>query len=168
MNAVEIEEAGRGVFRVEAKRGRGSCELLLWVPGNMNLEWTIPVELRPLGSGGFSRAQAEAVAAALYRAILGREGDPPGLAGAAAEIQRGRLATQVDAMARSDEFRRERAGLPAARLLEDLYRGLLGRAPDSAGERRYLREVERGGVVSVALDILQSEEFERRLAGGAR
>lgn len=167
-DAVEIDEVGRGVFRVEAKRGRGSCELLLWVPGNLNLEWSIPVELRPLGSGGFSRAQAEIVAASLYRAILGREGDPQGLAGAVAEIQRGRLSTQVEGMARSDEFRRERAGLPAARLLEDLYQGLLGRAPDRDGERRYLREVERGGVASVALDILRSEEFERRLTGDPR
>lgn len=166
--AVEVEERGRGLFRLEAKRGRGSCELLLWVPGNLNLEWTVPVELRPLGSGGFSREQAELVAISLYRAILGREADPPGLAGAIAEIQRGRLSTQVEAMAKSDEFRRQRAGLPAAQLLEDLYRGLLGRAPDSAGERRYLREVERGDVASVALDILRSEEFERRLTGERR
>lgn len=166
--AVEIEERGAGRFLVEAKRGRGSCELLLWVPGNLNLEWTVPVELRPLGSDGYSRAQAELVAASLYRALLGREADPPGLAGAISEIQRGRLATQVEAMARSDEFRRERAGLPAARLLEDLYQGLLGRAPDRDGERRYLREVERGDVASVALDILRSEEFERRLAGERR
>jgi len=167
-DAVEIEEIGSGLFRVEAKRGRGSCDLLLWVPGNLNLEWTVPVELRPLGSGGFSRAQAEVVAASLYRAILGREADPPGLSGAMAEIQRGRLSTQVEAMVKSDEFRRQRAILPAAQLLEDLYRGLLGRVPDSAGERRYLREVERGGVASVALDILRSEEFERRLAGDLR
>lgn len=166
--AVEIRRVEPGRFRLEGKRGQGNCELLLWVPGNLNLEWVVPVALQPLGSGGFNRAQADWIAAALYRALLGREGDPPGLAGASAEIERGRLRNQVEAMVRSDEFRRERASLLAPRLLEDLYQGLLGRAPDRDGIQRYLRDVERGKITDVTLDILRSEEFERRLTSSPR
>lgn len=165
---VKIEEADAGQFRLESAGGKGECDLLLWVPGNLNLEREIRLEVRSLLAAGYSRGQARRVAEALYRALLDREADPSGLGAAAGEIERGRLAEQVEAMVRSDEFRRERAGLPAAELLTGVYRGLLGRDPDRAGERSYLGEVERGRLAEVVLAIVASEEFEARLLGAAR
>ena len=165
---LKIDDLGDGRFRVGAGSGRGECELWLWLPGNMNLEWRIPVEIRAAGVDGYSRGQAEFLGRSLYQAILGREADRDGLSSAVAEIQRGRLPNLVEAMAGSDEYRSQRAGLGASQRLDSIYQGLLGRAPDSGGVRRYLSEVERGRINSVVLDIVASEEFEGRMRREAR
>lgn len=166
--AVRIDDSGDGRFRISAGSGRGGCELWLRVPGNQNLEWRIPVEIRSVAADGYSRGQAEFVGKALYLAILGREADREGLSSSVAEIQRGRLENLVEAMLQSGEYRSQRAGLAAAQRLEDIYQGLLGRSPDSGGVRRYLSDVERGRVSAVVLDIVRSEEFDGRLRRGAR
>lgn len=165
---VRIEEAGVGRFRLAAAGGRGECELWLRVPGNQNLEWRIPVEIRSAAAEGYSRPQAEFIGRSLYRAILGRDADRDGLASAVAEIQRGRVADLIEAMEGSAEYREQRAGLPASERLEEVYQGLLGRAPDSGGVRRYLGDVERGRLGAVVLDIVRSEEFEGRMPRGGR
>jgi hypothetical protein len=71
-------------------------------------------------------------------------------------------------MLRSPEFGRHRSGVSAQQMLRDLYQGILGRDPDSAGERTYLRRVERGEIAYVATELVTSDEFERRLDREAR
>ncbi len=160
---LEVEHVDREHFRVEAKGRRGSCDVLLWVPGNLNLEWPVRFEVGSVARDGYEHEYAEAVAMRLYRAILGREADAPGLAGAIAEIQRDRLSSLVDSMVRSEEFLTKRANLGAHELLRGFYLGLLDREPDSSGVRTYQREVERRRYRDVILAIIGSEEFETQL-----
>jgi hypothetical protein len=150
-------------FRLAAGDARGRCTLHLRVPGNQNLEWELRVEVKSVASEGYSREQAELIAARLYLAILARDGDPGGLAAAAAEIQRGRLSSQVEGMLRSGEFQGGRSRLPATELLDGIYAGLLGRKPDSAGVRRYLSEVEKRRLAKVIVDVIASPEFESQM-----
>lgn len=166
--AVRIDDSGDGRFRISAGSGRGGCELWLRVPGNQNLEWRIPVEIRSAAAGGYDRMQSEYIGRRLYLALLGRDADRDGLSSAVAEIQRGRLSDLVEAMLRSSEYVSQRSGLSASQRLEDIYQGLLGRVPDSGGVRRYLGEVERGRVAGVVIDIVRSEEFEGRMQRGGR
>lgn len=159
---LRLKELAADRFELEAGSERGRCELVIWVPGNLNLEWSVPIEVRGFALSGYSRAQAETIATHLYRALLGREPDPEGLAAATSEIQRGRLLAQIQAMVRSGEYAAARAGLGPSRLLEEFYRGLLERAPDSSGVQSYLSRLERGDVATVVFSIVRSEEFEER------
>ena len=160
---VAVHDEGDGRFRVRARDHRGKGHLLVRVANNLNLEWTIPVRVEGPGADGYSRAEATFIATALYRALLGREPDPEGLAAATAEIERGRLRSQVRGMLTSAEFRQKAASLSAVQLLDRLYRGLLGREPDADGTRQYLGDLERRRVEKVVRSILDSEEFARRL-----
>lgn len=103
------------------------------------------------------------MATRLYRALLGREPDSEGLVAATREIQRGRLWQQIRAMVGSAEFAQARSRLSAPQLLDQIYRGLLGREADSSGVRTYLGQVERGEVAEVVFSIVRSEEFEGRV-----
>lgn len=154
----EDEEEGR--FEVRAGARRGACDLWLWVPGNLNLEWPVRVEVAGLSRHNLSRFQAERIAERLYRAILGRDPDEAGLRAAANDIQRGDLEDVAEGMLRSEEFQRIRAGLPPRELLESFYRGLFNREPDSSGLRNYLDDMERGRYRDVIRAMIASEEFD--------
>jgi len=160
---IRIRDRGEGRYTISGGTRRGRCGIVFWVPGNLNLEWPLRVEVTGVARQGYTREQSEIIARALYSALLGRAPDPTGLSAAIAEIQRGRVSSQVDGMLRSGEFTQVRAGMTPQALLEQFYRGLLTREPDSAGVRRYLGDVERGRFARVIADIIQSEEFEARL-----
>jgi hypothetical protein len=160
---VSLALLDEGRLQIETGSRTGACDLLLWVPGNLNLDRELRIEVSRGRGAGYSRTEAEVLAGWLYRAILGRDVEAGGLRGATMEIQRGELRSQVEAMVRSPEFRQRRAGLPAEQLLEDAYEGLLGRLPDSAGVRSYLPRVQRGDLAGVVLTLLDSEELEARL-----
>ena len=150
-------------FRLTAGTRRGICRLVLWIPGNLNLEWELDIEVVSAVASGYSRAQAELVVTALYRGILGREADPAGLQNQVAEVVRGRLENVVVGMYGSNEFLTQRSSREPMEQLDDLYRALLGREVDSAGVRSHLADVERRRYPVVALRILQSPEFEETL-----
>lgn len=160
---IERTEEEEGRMRLETGDRTGTCELLLWVPGNLNLDRELRIEVSRERATGRAHSKLELLARWLFQGILGREGDDAGLRAAANEIQKGQLRAQVEAMVGSPEFRKRRAGLPARELLEDLYQGLLGRRPDSSGVRRYLDDVERGNLTGVVLELLQSDELDKRL-----
>lgn len=160
----EEPEYGRGDRLVlETGSRTGACEVLFWVPGNLNLDRPLRIEVSRDRSGGYTRSEAELLARWLFQAVLAREPDADGLRASTFEIQAGQIRSQVEAMVRSPEFQKRRAGLPADELLEDAYRGLLGRAPDTAGVRTYLPRVRRGDLAGVVLTLLGSEELETRL-----
>ncbi len=160
---VTIRDDGEGRFRIRARDRRGKGRLLIRAANNLNLEWPVRVRIEGPGADGYSRAEATFVATALYHALLGRDPDPEGLAAATAEIERGRLRAQVRGMLTSAEFRQKASSLSAVRMLDRLYRGLLGREPDADGTRQYLHDLERRRLEKVVLSILDSEEFARRL-----
>lgn len=157
---VTVEQKDREHFQVRAGARRGACDILLWVPGNLNLEWPLRVEVGGMRRDNLQRLQAERIAARLYRGILGRDPDAAGLRSAAEDIQRGRLEEVADSMLASEEFERNRARMQPRDFLESLYRGLLSREPDSAGLRTYLGDMERGRYRDVVRAILESEEFD--------
>ncbi|HEY5471800.1 MAG TPA: DUF4214 domain-containing protein [Candidatus Limnocylindrales bacterium] len=111
----------------------------------------------------YTRAEAEVVAARLYRAVLGREGDPGGLRSAAAQIERGNLDSQVDSMLQSREFRRRRTEPEARQLLDQFYQGLLGRKPDGTGARAYIPLLRDGQHADVLVALINSAEFRQVL-----
>jgi hypothetical protein len=112
----------------------------------------------------FTRADAELIAKRLYKAILGREADATGLTVAVAEIQRGRLGGQVQGMLDSNEFQDNHGRKPSAVLLQQFYRGILNREPDTAGVQGYLGQMDRGQFAPILLDMINSAEFRNILA----
>lgn len=167
---IDVDVGDEANFRIRAGSRTGDCRVWLWVPGNLNLEWSLDVRVVTRSSDDYSRTEGEYVTTALYRALLGRDPDPSGFRTTSAEIQRGNLAAVIRGVAASSEYRRKASDLESIALLEQIYQGLLGRAADSAGVRRYLSWIESGGVVDIVWEIVKSEEFERRMleesAGG--
>lgn len=106
---------------------------------------------------------ATSVGRRLYRGVLGREADPGGLAGAVAEIQRGRASAVVDGFLASDEFRALERNKSAAQLLDQFYRGLLLRAPDQGGIQMYEPRVARRQYADVIMALVNSDEFRNSL-----
>jgi hypothetical protein len=115
---------------------------------------------RAANESGYSRAEAEAIAARLYRGILGREADPGGMAGAAAEIQRGNLPGQIDSMLQSPEFRQRQRDLNPTQLLDQFFQGMLGRRPDNSAVSGYLPQMRARQYAAVLMSIVDSDEFQ--------
>lgn len=157
---LQVSQESNTSFRLAAGNERGRCTVRFVAAGNLNLEWTLAVEVTSVAKGGYTRAQAEYIATHLYRALLAREPDPEGFRAAVAEIQRNRLGSLISGMLKSPEFKEKWRTQTPATFLEQLYQGLLGRPPDSGGVRRYLRQVERGQLKDVVAAIIHSEEFE--------
>lgn len=160
---ISIEDEGEGRFSIAAGSERGICRLFLWIPGNLNLEWPLDVEVVSPVADGYSREQAELIATRLYRAILGRDPEPAGLQSTTAEILRDRLDNAVAGMYQSSEFTTRRSRLAPMEQLEELYLELLGRDLDAAGIRSHLTDMEQRRYIEVALRIARSEEFEQHL-----
>lgn len=155
-------------LRVAAGTRRGRCRLELVALGNFNLAWPLELTVTSLAAGGYTRQQAEFIVNRLYRALFNRDPDPQGFVAAVAEVQRNRLGSLLEGMLKSEEFKKTWAGLSPSAFLEQVYRGLLRRPPDSAGVARYLREVERGKLKGVLADLIHSEEFEQAMAQASR
>ncbi len=160
---VSVAETRGGDLRFSAGRSRGRCRAVLYVPGNLNLEYELEFEVTAIGATNYTRRQAVEIVERLYRAILQREVEPSARATAIAEIQRGRLESQIDSMVGSREFADLRRRSQPADLLEAFYAGLLSRTPDSAGASDYLREIARGRYREAIMNLLQSQEFEASL-----
>ena len=161
---VDVSASSSGELRVQAGSSRGSCRVAVWVPGNLNLEYTLNFEVGGLGVTNYSRQQAGDIVDRLYRAMLQRSVDEASSRTAIAEVQRGRLESQVESMIASSEFQQLRQQQSPVDLLTAFYQGLFDREPDSGGLRQYLGEVERSRYAQVIMSLVQSEEFERRLA----
>lgn len=172
---VELAGASDQGVTLRTGRGAGSCDVLLWIPGNMNLDRELRVEvgrtrapqaaLRPGGGDqtGAIDTRQELVAASLFRGIMGREPDRRWLDSAAEQVRQGETRDQIESLLRSPEFNQRRRSVPPDEILRDFYQGLLGRAPDQAGARTYLGDIRDGDYEEVILDILGSDEFDQRV-----
>lgn len=163
---VDISDwSSSGEWRVSARNSRGPCTVVVWVPGNLNLEYELTFEVSGLGTTNYTREQADEIVARLYRAILQRDVDEPSRRSAVAEIQRGRIENQVRSMIGSGEFQQIRQQQDPAAIITAFYQGLLDREPDSRGLRQYLDELGRGRHAQAVMNLIQSEEFEETLLG---
>ncbi len=156
-------EWSSGELRVRGGNSRGTCTVAVWVPGNLNLDYTLTFDVGGLGVTNYTRRQTEEIVTRLYRAVLQRNPDDASVRNAVAEVQRGNLAGQVESLVRSAEFQQLRQQQTDLELLTAFYQGLFDRDPDGGGLRQYQAEVGRGRHAQVLVTIVQSEEFERRL-----
>jgi hypothetical protein len=152
-----------GGLRLTANAGAERCRLAVWMPGNLNFEWEVDLEVDPRARTSYSRRQSEFVVDALYQGLLNRAPDAPSVRAATAEVQLGNLDGLVDSMVRSPEFRGSANGVSPEALLDRFYAGLLGRTADTSGVRAHIPLMRARRYGEVVMSLLQSPEFERRL-----
>jgi hypothetical protein len=99
---------------------------------------------------------------ALYRGLLGREPDTSAIAAYLGEIRRGETVAVCSALTSSAEFRGRGEG--AAALVEQLYRGVLGRDADPAGHAQALAAINASRTAEWVAGMLESEEFRQSRA----
>src|SRR5262249_41595925 len=105
------------------------------------------------------RVTVESQVTLLYRALLGREGDPNGLAGWEA-ILLGRYNTVIPGFVNSSEFRRLLQTTPPATLIVRFYQNVLNRTPSDAEVQAWLDQLARtGDYAGLAIGFLNSPEY---------
>ena len=176
---LDVDRLSNRAFRLRAGKTVGKCTLQLWAAGNENVHKKLLVRVGGSSSSGDTAAKplpapgnpatleptrpqadltAEAIVKRLYKALLRRQPSPAAMASSAAEVKAGHLDKLADSMVRSPEFRNSLRQRPAKVLLDEFYRGLLGRAPDSSSSG-HLRTLESGRTYEVVMAILRSTEF---------
>ncbi len=107
----------------------------------------------------FDRGRASDEVAQLFRTLLGREPDGPGLNHWVNAMQRGlSLEAVAAAMRQSDEFRTR-----ATDQITQLFRTLLGREPDGPGLNHWVNAMQQGmSLDAVAAAFRQSLEYRER------
>jgi hypothetical protein len=167
---VDLEGFSHGTITVKTGKRSGACEVLYWVPNNMNLDRRMRIEVgrRAVPITGQPATEAidtreELVAASLFRAILAREPDAEWLAAGTEQVRRNETRDQIRSLLGSPEFSERRRTVSPEGLLRDFYVGLLGREPDPSGARNYRDEMHAGRFEEVIVDILSSNEFRARV-----
>lgn len=170
---VELTSASDNGVTLRTGKGAGSCEVLLWLPNNMNADRRLRiVGNRAASSGNLTTKPAvgaidtreELIAVSLFRSVLARDPDDQWIAAASEQVRRNQTTDQIRSLLRSPEFNQRRQTVSPNGLLRDIYQGLLGRDPDPAGVRRYLDNVQRGEFEDVIREILDSREFRERIS----
>jgi len=114
----------------------------------------------------YNAADATEIAGRLYQGILGREADSEGLRSNAAGIRRSGVQQVAQTLLESDEFANGPAEKNARQLLNQFYRGLLGRNPDPSGVSAFMPRMDRAQYLSVVMEIVNSNEFQNNLGSG--
>ncbi|MDA1184815.1 MAG: DUF4214 domain-containing protein [Acidobacteria bacterium] len=162
---LDVQDRGPRGLRITARTDAGRCRLQVWVPGNLNFEWDLEIEIDPGARTSYSGRDAEFIVEALYAAILDRGPDQQSRRSAVAEVQRGNIENLLNSMVRSREFTASRGAVSAEDLLDRFYRGIFSRDADSGGVGEYLNLVRSGRHTETLLRMIRSTEFERRLPG---
>lgn len=170
---VELVDASDDSVTLRTGEDPGSCDVLSWLPNNMNADRRLRIVGNRDGRAGSGVAirpapgtidtREELVAASLFRAVLGRDPDQEWLAGAAEQVRRNQSREAIRSLLASQEFRERRQNRSPEDLLRDFYQGLLGREPDPSGAHRYRGAMHEGRYEDVIRDILDSSEFRDRL-----
>lgn len=160
---ISMSETRSGDLIFRASRNPGRCRVLLYVPGNLNLEYELEFDVSGRDAIEYTRREAEEITDRLYLAILQRDVDRSSRSSSVGEIERGRLESLVSSMLDSREFSDIRRDSQPEDLLDAFYDGLLQRAPDSEGTADYLRDIRRGTYLNTILSIVASDEFESGL-----
>jgi len=173
---VQLENFDHGTINLRTADRTGSCDVLFWVPNNMNLDRRLRIEVgrtsrptptaiapTPVGELVVGN-RYELIAASIYRAVLGRDPNARWLADAATEARRGHSPDLIRNLLGTDEFSSRRQRLSPEQLLESFYRGMLGRDLDPSGRQTYTNDVRAGRYEEVLLDLFRSDELRQRLA----
>jgi len=160
----KVESTSTGRIEITTGTGRGGCEVWLWLPGNLNFEWKLNLEIASRARSGYTTSEAEFVTHRVYQALLRRDADPQGLRDTSAAVLRGELSRRIDDILRSEEYRTKARGAQPAWTLEQLYTGVFGRKPDASATQAFSGLIQRGRVADVLRELLDSDEFERILA----
>jgi hypothetical protein len=118
---------------------------------------------QPVTNANMSREEAEAVGKRLYKGLFNREADAEGLNDTITMLQKGQLQRRVNDMIASAEFKTRNGRTSAPDMLNQLYRGLLDRDPDSSGVNAYQGQLQNRRYADVVLHMLQSEEFRNKI-----
>jgi hypothetical protein len=124
---------------------------------------TMPASMTPRNADGSLQTEPQFIAARVYRALIGRDADPPVLAEVAADIERGRLRQRVNTIVISSEFRSHIYGLPASEILAQIYQGLFDHEPD-ASAANWQRLIALAKYADVIAGLIATPEFKAKLA----
>jgi hypothetical protein len=98
-----------------------------------------------------------------YRGILGREPDPGGLESYVDSLESGRtILSFCQSLASSEEFKTDRQHLSPEELTETLYKGILERLPDPAGQESTIEAIRNGQLAERAASMINSQEFQNK------
>lgn len=159
----KVEQTDVGRFRISTGIARDQCEIWFWLPGNLNHEWKLDLQVESRARTGYDSTEAQFITRRLYLALLGREPDPQGERDTSAAVLRGNLDGRIDEMLRSEEFRARSRGADAAWTLEQLYMGIFDRKPDASATQAFTHMIQRGQVGEVLRELVESDEFEQIL-----
>jgi hypothetical protein len=166
---VELVDASDDGVTLQTGRGAGACDVLLWIPGNMNLDRQLQIVVGRTAQLAPSPSQTPVIdtregriALSIFRALLAREPEADWVAAAAIQVRQGDAQAPLRAILASSEFAQRRSNVAAEELLRGIYQGLLGREPDAGAYRTYLDRIRRGAFEEVVVIILRSSEFSQR------
>jgi hypothetical protein len=112
----------------------------------------------------FLRADAENVTRRIYDALLDREPSAQEHDESVAELQRGRLPQQLAVIVQTSEFTARVGGLAVGEVLNQIFRGMLDRAPTAAETKTYLPQVQAKQYVPAMLKLVTSDSFRKQVA----
>jgi hypothetical protein len=112
----------------------------------------------------FLRADAENVTRRLYAALLAREPNPQEFADSAAELQKGRLPQQLEAMTQQPEFKSRTGSTSPAQMLDQVFQGMLDRPPTAAEAKTYLPQIQGKQYAQAMVKLVTSDSFRKQAA----
>jgi hypothetical protein len=112
----------------------------------------------------FLRADAVNVTRRIYDALLDREPSAQEHDESVAELQRGRLPQQLAVIVQTSEFTGRVGGLAAGEVLDQIFLGMLDRAPAAAETKTYLPQVQAKQYVPAMLKLVTSDSFRKQVA----
>jgi Domain of unknown function (DUF4214) len=140
-----------------------NIEVSFTTPGNLPAGSTLTLEediVVVAAAVPFTRS--DVLLPLVYRAVLGREPDASGAASFGPSIDASGSAGMTQsatAMLQSAEFANLRATLSTAQVIDQFYRGLLGRPADPAGIANFTPVVDQGAYLDLWNGLLASPEF---------
>jgi hypothetical protein len=100
----------------------------------------------------------------IYDALLAREPNPQEFAESVAELQRGRLPQQVTAMTQLPEFTSRAESATPSQMLDQVFQGMLDRAPSPAEAKTYLPQIQARQYSPAMVKLVTSDSFRKQAA----
>jgi hypothetical protein len=112
----------------------------------------------------FPRADAENVTRRIYGALLAREPNPQEFADSVGELQRGQLQQRLAAMVQEPEFTGRAGAATPAQMLDQVFQGMLDRAPTAAEQKTYLPQIQARQYAPAMVKLITSDSFRKQAA----
>jgi hypothetical protein len=112
----------------------------------------------------FPRTDAENVTRRIYDALRAREPEPQEFAESVAELQRGQLQQRLAAMVQQPEFASRAGAATPAQMLDQVFQGMLDRAPSAAEQKAYLPQIQARQYAPAMVKLITSDSFRQQAA----